>query len=442
MDFFEHLTTFMDDKEAKNLYNSLNSQETHAFRLNTLKVDHIESIFEEGRGLTKLSHLFNAYRYDKELYDLGKNILFYAGAYYIQEPAAMMAESLLNIKENDIVLDMCAAPGGKSFNALVDMKDKGLLICNDINESRSKILSSNIEKYGFQNCIVLNDDSKHYKSQFIHFFNKIILDAPCSGSAMFRKNEDARKLWSMDKVYQCQKIQKSLIEDAYEMLQEGGYLLYSTCSFSPQENEYVIIDFLKQHQDMEIIPISLNKLYNDTIQISGGLRLYPHKFNGEGQVMFLLKKKDITEAIINRSSKKEFASCRTPRELNDFLNDLQLEYSKNDIVFFKNHFWLVNFEKINIEKLKVNRYGLDLGEVQKGRFIPSHSLAMYHGLSKKNFIELSYENAIQYLRGLTIPMTGNSGFKIVSYKGLALGWVKHANNTLKNHYPKGLRIKF
>ena len=155
----------------------------------------------------------------------------------------MMAEYLLDIKENDYVLDMCAAPGGKSFDALVTMKDKGLLVCNDIHEIRSKILSSNIEKYGFKNVIVLNDDSKKYKKNFINLFDKIILDAPCSGSAMFRKNDEARNQWSIEKVYECKAIQQSLIEDAYEMLNDNGYLLYSTCSFSIQENEEVIIEF-------------------------------------------------------------------------------------------------------------------------------------------------------------------------------------------------------
>ncbi len=443
MDYIEHLKTFLDEKEAEKLYNSMESKEFHAFRMNTLKSFDIQEMFKEGRGLLKHPHVKDAYIYDKESHDLGKSISFYAGAFYIQEPAAMIAESLLNVKEGDLVLDMCAAPGGKSFNALVDMKDNGLLICNDLSELRSKILSSNIEKYGFKNCIVLNEDSSHYKLQFSHYFNKIILDAPCSGSAMFRKNEEALNQWSMDKVYQCQTIQKKLIEDAYDMLQDDGYLLYSTCSFSPQENEEVIIDFLNDHHDMKIVPISLNQKYNDTLQVSGGLRLYPHKFDGEGQVMFLLKKdsQDYFENV-NRRKVKELSSCRAPKELIDFLNGIKLDYKKENIISFKNHYWLAEFPKINIEKLKVNRYGLDLGEVQKGRFIPSHALAMYHGISKDLFIELSKDEAINYLRGLSINKEGNGGFKITSYNHLALGWVKHTNNVLKNHFPKGLRIKF
>ena len=226
---------------------------------------------------------------------------------------------------------MCAAPGGKSFNALVDMKDQGLLVCNDIHEIRSKILSSNIEKYGFKNSIVLNDDSKRYKKYFYNFFDKIILDAPCSGSAMFRKNDEAKNQWSIEKVYQCKEIQLSLLEDAYEMLKGKGRLLYSTCSFSIQENEEVIIEFLNKHQDMELIPIEINKLYNDTITIKGGLRLYPYKFNGEGQTIFILQKNS-AEAF---KTSKELKSTRSSRELLAFLDDINFNYKKENIYYSK-----------------------------------------------------------------------------------------------------------
>lgn len=438
MNFREHLLTFLDKNTVQNLIDSFKNDEIHCFRLNTLKNDNVEVIKEKGRGLIKHPHINDAYIYNKEVDQLGKSILFDAGAYYIQEPAAMMAEYLLDVKENDYILDMCAAPGGKSFNALIDNKDKGLLVCNDIHEIRSKILSSNIEKYGFKNSLVLNDDSKNYKKYFNNFFDKIILDAPCSGSAMFRKNIEAENQWSIEKVYQCKEIQLSLLEDAYEMLKGKGRLLYSTCSFSIQENEEVIIEFLNKHLDMEIIPIELNKIYDDTLTIKGGLRLYPFKFNGEGQTIFILQKKenDLSYNI------KELKSTRVPKELNDFLNNIKFKYNKDNIILFKNHYWYVEFPKFDLNKIKINRFGLDLGEMAKDRFIPSHSLAMYHLLDKSNFIELTENEALDYLKGLTIPKEGNTGFKVATYKGYSLGWVKHVNNTLKNHYPKGLRRKF
>ena len=438
MDFYKHLLTFLSEEEAKELYNSLEKQEIHCFKLNELKVNDVELIKEQGSVFNKHPHINNAYLYNKQIDELGKSILFEAGAYYIQEPAAMMAEFLLDVKENDYVLDMCAAPGGKSFNALVDMKDKGLLVCNDIHEIRSKILSSNIEKYGFKNCIVLNDDSKRYKQYFNNFFDKIILDAPCSGSAMFRKNEESKNQWSIEKVYQCKEIQLSLLEDAYEMLKGQGTLLYSTCSFSIQENEEVVLEFINKHPDMEIIPIKLNNLYNDTIGVNGGLRLYPYKFNGEGQTIFILKKNSISTF----HKFKELKASRASKELIQFLNEINFNYTKENIIEFKGHYFYADFIKPDLSKIKINRYGLDLGEMEKDRFIPSHSLAMYHNINKTLFIELSKEEAEDYLKGLTINKEGKSGWRIASYKGLALGWVKHVNNTLKNHYPKGLRRKF
>ena len=438
MEFLKHLETFLDKEEALKLYESLNKEEIHCLRVNELKVKDFNNLIGESRGVSNHPHILNAFTYDKKENEFGKSILFEGGAYYIQEPAAMMSEYLLDIKEDDIVLDMCAAPGGKSFDALVDMKDKGLLVCNDIHEIRSRVLSSNIEKYGFKNTIVLNDNSTKYKKYFKAFFNKIILDAPCSGSAMFRKNEQAREQWSLEKVLKCKEIQLSLIEDAYYMLSEKGYLLYSTCSFSIQENEEVIIEFLNNHPDIEIVDIALNKLYNDTITIKGGIRLYPYKFNGEGQTIFLLKKKSSDNVL----KYKEYKSVKLPNVASNFLKTINFSYDKENIIFFKNKYHLVEFPKIQLDGIKVNRYGLELGEVIKDRFEPSHALAMYYGLEQSNYIELNEKEAIDYLKGLTISKAGNSGYKVVTYKGLPLGWVKHVNNTLKNHYPKGLRRSF
>ena len=438
MDFLEHLKTFMSEQEANKLYNSLNNEEIHCLRVNELKVSDFSKICKESRGVSPHPHINNAFIYDKSIHEFGKSIYFDAGAYYIQEPAAMMAEYLLDLKEEDYVLDMCAAPGGKSFDALVSKKGRGLLVCNDIHEIRSKILSSNIEKYGFKNVIVLNDDSSRYKKHFKSFFDKIILDAPCSGSAMFRKNEDARNQWSLEKVYQCKSIQKSLLEDAFEMLKENGLILYSTCSFSIQENEEVILEFLNNHKDVKLVNIELNKQYNDTIGLSGGLRLYPYKFNGEGQTIFILMKCSETE----KSRGKEIKPARVPTELIKFLDSIKFKYNKNDIILFKNKYYLAEFPKIELNGIKINRYGLELGEIIKDRFEPSHALAMYHNLSKDNYIELTEQEALDYLKGLTVSREGSGGYKVASYNSLALGWVKHVNNTLKNHYPKGLRRKF
>lgn len=438
MEFKEHLYSFMDRKEADKLLSSFNSAPFSSIKINTSKCDVLPQPLKN-ISLSPLKHVNNAYYYNKNVDELGKNLLFYAGLYYIQEPSAMLVESLLNIQENEKVLDMCAAPGGKSFNALLSLNNTGLLVCNDIHNIRSRVLSSNIEKYGFKNAIVLNDDSSNYKNKFSNYFDKIILDAPCSGSGMFRKDDYAIKDWSIEKVYKCKEIQLQLIEDAYEMLKGQGTMIYSTCSYSIQENEEVIIEFLNKHPDMELINIELNSLYNDSIGIHGGLRLYPSKYDGEGQVMFLLKKNNNDQFIPKKRKNK---NNKLDREVMKFLDSINYDYKNFNVTILHNQFYINNFDEIDLNGVNVLRQGLHLGYMENGRFIPSHSLAMVNDINKKLYIELSKEQAIDYMQGLTVNVESNNhkGYAIASYQGLALGFVKQVNFTLKNHLPKGLRI--
>lgn len=440
MTFEEHLATFMNKDEIEQLKKAQEMDEIHCFMLNDSKVKNINDIFEDEK-FQNHPHIKNAFIYNKDKNELGKDILFEAGAYYIQEPAAMMAVELLNIHEDEKVLDMCAAPGGKSFNILNKLNNTGLLVANDIHEIRAKILSSNIEKFGFGNTIVLNDDSKRYKKHFINYFDKIILDAPCSGSAMFRKNERAKNEWSIEKVLQCQKIQKELIEDAYEMLNDNGYLLYSTCSFSIEENEKVIEAFINNHCDIEIVPIALNKLYNDTIGITGGLRLYPYKFQGEGQVIFLLHKQIKDEKGTLRKPKL-LKTTKAPKELKDFLVEKRIDLDLNNLILFKGNYCIANFDKLDLYDIKILRYGMEVGKVINNRFEPAHAFSKDEKMPEDIYIDLDDDETRLYLKGLTINKDGTSGYRIVRYKKIPLGWVKHVNNTLKNHYPKGLRLNF
>jgi len=441
MDFKEHLLTFMDREEANSLLESFNNASISSFRLNSTKIDKIFD-FIENNALEPLKHVKNAYYYNKEQLELGKSIYFYAGAYYIQEPAAMLVANLLNIGAGDKVLDMCAAPGGKSFNALLELNNTGLLVCNDINPLRAKILSSNIEKYGFTNTIVLNDNSANYKKCFSNYFDKIILDAPCSGSGMFRKDDFAIKDWSIDKVYKCKEIQQSLLEDAYSMLKGQGMMVYSTCSYSIQENEEVIVEFLNNHKDMELINISLNDEYNDSIGIHGGLRLYPFKYKGEGQVMFLLKKNsdDFNDFVFNKK-KDSLYYRRIEQDVFSCLDELDIKYDKESVVKYKDQYYMINVPFFDFKGVNVIRYGLHLGYMENNRFIPSHSLAMSATKENKRLINLSYDDAKKYLQGYTLnnDRVGN-GFAIVGFDNLPLGLVKVVNGQLKNHLPKGLKL--
>ena len=438
MNFKEHLYTFMDREDANKLLESFNSAPFTSFKINYLKCNNLNNLIDLS-FLKPLKHVNNAFYYNKNELELGKNLFFYAGAYYIQEPAAMLVESLLNIKEGDKVLDMCAAPGGKTFNALLSLNNTGLLVCNDIHNIRSRILSSNIEKYGFKNTIVLNDNSNNYKKKFYNFFDKIILDAPCSGSGMFRKDDYAIKDWSIEKVYNCKEIQLSLIEDAYEMLKGQGSLIYSTCSYSIQENEEVINEFLNKHPDIELINIELNKIYNNSIGINGGLRLYPSKYQGEGQVMFLLKKNTDDHPSLKKIKSKNF---KLDREVIKFLDTINYSYKNSKVLCLHNQYYIYDFDELDLSGLNILRCGLHVGYMENGRFIPSHSLAMVNDINKELFVKLSKDQAIDYMQGLTINVedSNHKGYAIASYNGLALGFVKQVNTTLKNHLPKGLRV--
>lgn len=435
MSFKSHLETFLDDREVNLLLTSLENENFTSFRLNTLKVGELSQILNENL-FKEHKYVKKGYYYDKANYQLGKNILFEAGAYYIQEPAAMLAVELLNPMPGDKVLDMCAAPGGKSFHAINLMNDSGLLVCNDLNTLRAHILSSNIEKTGAKNVLVLNDDSKKYKKDFIEYFDKIILDAPCSGSGMFRKNDFARQDWSISKVLECQKIQMDLLSDAYDMLKGQGTILYSTCSYSKEENEDVIIDFLNKHSDCSLIQIPLKDDFYPSIGINGAIRLHPSHYKGEGHFISLIKKNSNTEDKNRELIKKNKPVNKLVLE---FLKNIGFEYKKEKILNFNENYYYADFDLFKLDKIKFLRYGLHLGEFSNNRFIPSHSLAMYHLHSEKNFIELNEEEAKKYIAGETIAKDGNQGYKIVTYKKLPLGFVKHVNNVLKNHYPKGLR---
>lgn len=436
MDFETHLKSFLDIDEANSLLKALEKRQKHSFLLNTLKVNNLIDIFDNPQFI-KHPYVSNGYYYDKEKDNLGKNILFEAGAYYIQEPSAMMAIEILDPKPNERVLDMCAAPGGKSIHAINKMQDKGLLICNDVIPLRAKILSSNIEKYGARNCIVLNEKIDNLKKQFNCVFDKIILDAPCSGSGMFRKNEFAKVDWSINKVLECAKIQKELLEAAYSMLKEKGRILYSTCSYSIEENENVIHEFLKSHDDMKIIPIDIKEGMLEAINLKGAIRLHPNHFEGEGHFICLLEKESVTpKPYLKMITRKK----SIPFQVLDFLNKLPIDYDKQFIVNRNDEYYLLNDYLLDLGNLKVLRYGLHLGKMINNRFEPNHALAMTYNKNLKT-IELNREESINYLKGLTINKDGNESYQVVSYKKLPLGFVKQVHGVLKNHYPKGLYKK-
>ena len=365
-----------------------------------------------------------------------------AGVYYLQEPSAMSAASLLDARPGERVLDLCAAPGGKSTQLAGQMRGEGLLVCNEIVPNRAKILSRNIERLGIVNALVLNEHPAHLAQVFPDWFDKILVDAPCSGEGMFRKEEAAVTDWSEDTVRMCAGRQLEILCSAAQMLRGGGRLVYSTCTFSPEENEGVISAFLHTHPEFSVeitdapyfSPGRPDWINDPAEGLEHTFRLWPHKLRGEGHFAAVLRKNGEEQGEIFSASGE-----KVPAEFSAFAKDNNLQLPAGKLIFFGQSLFLAPETLPDLRGLKVLRPGLQLGAVQKGRFEPDHALALALN-SAKNVLRLSADSAelARYLRGETTPCEA-SGWTLVCVDEYSLGWGKCSGGVLKNHYPKGLR---
>lgn len=414
--------------DAEALIAALDAPRTHALVLHPNKMtdERFLSLFPKVQKHPFVPH---AYFYDPSVYDFGKSFLYDVGAFSIQDASSMMVPYLLDPKPGERVLDLCAAPGGKTILASFLMEDKGLILANDISFPRAKTLSRAVERMGRGNIIVNSSDFSFSSAHFEGFFDKILLDAPCSGSAMARKNDEARKEWSPSKVHRCALEQAALLDLCAPMLRKGGILSYSTCSFSKEENEDCIRAFLDRHEDFVPLnaPIDSPLFYHDAT-LKEGIHFLPHLFPGEGQYVILLRK-------LGEAPRKEFAFKKDPltRKYDGFLESLGLKGREN--VSWRGKFYSLS-EPFPLEKLNTLRLGVKLFEL-RDIYFPDHALARF--LGPEHSIALDEKNALAYLRGETFPLEGVEGFRIVSFDGLNLGWVKVVKGIAKNHYPKGLR---
>lgn len=425
MNFDEYLKLNYDENFVSSYLKSLEKDRTHCLILNKNKYDE-KSLF--GINLIKKHDFIDyAYYYNGSL---GNDFRFKNGVFYLQDASAMMVVEFLDIKENDIILDMCAAPGGKSIDAAIKLNNSGMIISNELNHERAKTLSSNIEKMGFCNVFVTNNDFTQEYSFLHNKFNKIILDAPCSGTFMFRKNELSKHDWSIEKVKSLALKQKILLENASKYLKPGGLLSYSTCSISKEENEDIINEFLLNHKNFHIKKITNNNLFYKS-NIEGSIYLMPSMFDGEGQFIAILEK-DLDKEFIDIKSKchakpQYFSKIAKLFEVNNFSNTIL----KNDLVYVFN-------TPFDISRLNVIRYGLNISTLKKDIEVPSFQLAHY--LDNNKSIKLDEECFIKYLKGYELNLNIDDGYHIVSYKNINLGFVKSKSNKQKNYYPKGLRI--
>ena len=479
-------------------------------RVNTMKISVEEFRSLAPFHLTPIPWIPNGFYYERED-DPARHPFYYAGLYYLQEPSAMTPASILPVMPGEHVLDLCAAPGGKATALGAKLAGKGLLVANDISASRAKALLKNLEIFGTRNSFVTNACPAKLAEQFSGAFDKILVDAPCSGEGMFRKDLANARVWSLQKVEECAKIQHEIIRQAVSMLRPGGLLLYSTCTFSPEENEQTIASLLQEHLEMRLVEMPWYEgfahgrpdLADGNVELTKCVRIFPHRMAGEGHFLALLYKKKDGEADselsqdINKNrekmaknvdnlrlSRKARGKDRNPAQerftsggdrkfstgrksgtgkgvntasaqsdaaaLEEFLQDIALEagYTLDDMDIRNGQVYYIQNRVPAGRGIPFLRNGLYFGELRKGRFEPSQSLAMAlrasDYASSLNFPQAD-ERVRRYLGGETIdvedlPCARKKGWQLVCVDGYPLGWGKLVNGTLKNKYHPGWRM--
>lgn len=407
-------------KESESFFKSYDLPAEKGIRVNTLKIS--AEKFKEISPFPLENIPWEKNGFYASADSLGKTVYHAAGLYYVQEPSAMSAAPKLEVSGGERVLDLCSAPGGKGTQLAQNMCGEGIIFLNEINFPRAKILSSNVERMGVSNAVVTCASPEKLAEEFENYFDKILVDAPCSGEGMFKKEKEAIPEWSVENVKACARRQAEILDCAYRMLAGGGRLVYSTCTFAPEEDEQQIESFIRKY------PIKLVEMK----------KLYPHKVRGEGHFYAVMQ--------------KEEGERRDVRELAPFVKDKKLLslYKAWEAENLK-----ISFDNLHLSgqtlyslpygmpetKAQTLRAGVRLGEFIKDRFEPSHSLAMCLKNTEANCVEVDLNTALSYLRGLTFECTPNlKGWKIVLFDGFPLGWCKVSDGTAKNKLPKGVRI--
>ena len=418
-------------KEAASFFSTFDQEPISAFRTNPLKEGRVT--FSNPIPGTKWGY------YGKVS---GKSPEHVTGLIYSQEPAAQMVAQVAHPHEGMRVLDLAAAPGGKSTHLLSYLNNTGLLVSNEINNKRSKILVENIERFGARNVLVTNESAERLAKVFSSFFDLIVLDAPCSGEGMFRKQPDAMDYWSLDYPAQCATLQREILEDAVKMLANGGELVYSTCTWAPEENEEIVAWLLDEFP-LELVDIPKLNGMTPGIDYPETARMYPHHFKGEGQ--FVAKFRFVGEHKLPKLKPARSNLTADQRSLWQIFQKEHLKVElKGDLQTFGDQLYLLPLGLPDLSKVKIARNGLLLGTVKKKRFEPSFALGLALQPSEvRNKLELSQQDFEVYVGGETLQIKESlpNGWYQLIIHGNGLGFAKLANQTLKNYFPKGLRFR-
>ena len=441
-------------------------QRQYGLRVNTLKMNLEEFERIAPFHLKKVPWISNGYFYEAE--DAPAKHPFYsAGLYYLQEPSAMTPASRLKVQPGERVLDLCAAPGGKATELGAALQGEGLLVANDINTARARALLRNLELFGISNSFVTNEPPHVLAERFPEFFHKIMVDAPCSGEGMFRKNPAVVDSWQEKGPEYFSKLQREIIVQAADMLLPGGIMFYSTCTFSPLENEKTITHLLKERPDMEVIPMEdyegfaegLTSYRGEVFDESCKLcrRIWPHKMSGEGHFMALLHKKNGVQQQVQQTVSQSSIWWEKCKGLNkeqkaaaeDFFSHVNIAYDEKRIDVRGDNLYYLPAPKYDGRGLHFLRNGLFMGEFKKKRFEPSQPFAL--ALHAQDFDPVldcpaDEERLSRYLRGETLDVSDliagekkRKGWQLVMVAGHPLGFGKLVNNNLKNKYPAGWR---
>ena len=355
---------------------------------------------------------------------LGGNPYHFAGVFYSQEPSAMCAAPLLKVQAGERVLDLCSAPGGKGTRLAADLQGQGLIVLNEPIFSRAKILLQNTERMGIKNAVVLSEYPQTLEKRFPEYFDKIMVDAPCSGEGMFRKNaEEALGEWSEENIALCAARQAEILESAAKMLAVGGRMVYSTCTFAEEEDEWQVERFLQSHPEFSLVSME---------------KLYPHKVKGEGHFAAVFIKND--GGRVELKPKKATVSKQAEKAWREFEKEFFLAPFAKNLYEFENCLYELPQGVFDWTKLSVLRVGVKLGEMKNGRFEPSHALVM--AAKKEELcapVELTLEETERYLHGEAIDKDGKKGWRAALFDGYPIGLGKCVDGTFKNHLPKGLR---
>lgn len=449
-DYLEQMKTWLQD-EFPAFLASYKDVPARGLRVNRLKIETETFLQRSPFDLVPIPWCPEGFYYDHERDRPGKHVYHAAGLYYIQDPSAMAPAEALDPQPGERVLDLCAAPGGKTSQIAAKMQGKGLLVANEISPQRIKALVENLERCGVTNAVVLNERPERLTERFAGFFDRILIDAPCSGEGMFRKDPEVCERWSVRATHLCANVQLEILAAAAPMLRPGGVLVYSTCTFNPVENEQVIARFLSDHPEFSLISVPQASHYrpgrpewangSDILRLAS--RLWPHHLRGEGHFVALMEKTDGPEGTKRRPGKMPPVSADAVKQLRAFIHDtLTLESDDWPLTLYGEHLYWVPDELPSLKGLKVERPGLHLGQVKRNRLEPSHTWAMAlkpDDVQRYVSFDVDDPRLYQYLRGETIPFDGDKGWTLVGVEQFPLGWAKVSGGMLKNHYPKWLR---